>query len=84
MARSFSGSRVSLIQVVPNSGDPYRFELRPSIVREVARARLLFADGLGIEPFPAKLKPQLPLGARVVELAQGMPELLEAHAEEEG
>jgi zinc/manganese transport system substrate-binding protein/zinc transport system substrate-binding protein len=84
MVQNVGGSRVGLIQVVPNSGDPHSFELRPSTVREVARARLLFANGLGLEPFLGKLKAQLPQGAKVVELAQGMPDLLEAHAEEEG
>lgn len=85
MVQNVGGSRVRLTQVVPGASDPHSFEPRPSLIREVAGARVLFANGLGLEPFLEKLRAQLPEGARVVELAEGMPGLIKAeeHAGEE-
>ncbi|MER3442998.1 MAG: zinc ABC transporter substrate-binding protein [Meiothermus sp.] len=86
MVHNVGGQRVRVVQVVPNSADPHSFEPKPSVIREVASAKLFFANGLGLEPFFEKLEAQLPKTARVVELAEGMPGLLEGeeHAGEEG
>jgi zinc transport system substrate-binding protein len=86
MVQNVGGSRVRLSQVVPGASDPHSFEPKPSVIREIAGARVLFANGLGLEPFLGKLEAQLPKTARVVELAEGMPGLLEGeeHAGEEG
>ncbi|GIW27655.1 MAG: ABC transporter substrate-binding protein [Meiothermus sp.] len=77
MVRNVGGSRVSVVQVVPDGSDPHSFEPRPSVVRAIAGSRVLFANGLSLEPFLEKLEAQLPAGARVVKLAEGMPNLIE-------
>ncbi|ADD28232.1 metal ABC transporter substrate-binding protein [Meiothermus ruber] len=77
MVRNVGGSRVSVVQVVPDGSDPHSFEPRPSVVRAIAGSRVLFANGLFLEPFLEKLEAQLPAGARVVKLAEGMPNLIE-------
>lgn len=87
MVRNVGGSRVSVVQVVPNGSDPHSFEPRPSVIQAVSRARVFFANGLGLEPFFEKLEAQLPRNARIVELADGMPNLIEsgkheAHSDE--
>ncbi len=88
MVRNVGGSRVSVVQVVPNGSDPHSFEPRPSVIQAVSRARVFFANGLGLEPFFEKLEAQLPRNARIVELADSMPNLIkaqkEAHADEHG
>lgn len=82
MVRNVGGSRVSVVQVVPDGSDPHSFEPRPSVVRAIAGSRVLFANGLSLEPFLEKLEAQLPAGARVVKLAEGMPNLIEVAANE--
>lgn len=86
MLSNVGGERVRVTAVVPLGADPHSFEPRPSTMRELSRARVLFANGLGLEPFLDKLKAQLPQGSRVVELAEGMPGLIEGdeHSGEEG
>ncbi|MEZ0321032.1 MAG: metal ABC transporter substrate-binding protein, partial [Thermus sp.] len=66
--------RVRVESVVPWGADPHAFDLRPSTALQLAHARLLFANGLGLEPYLPRLKVLLPPGARVVELAPGMPD----------
>lgn len=83
MVQNVGGSRVQLTQAVPGSSDPHSFEPKPSVIREIAGARVLFANGLGLEPFLGKLQAQLPQEARMVELAEGMPDLLEAEEDAE-
>lgn len=77
MVRNVGGSRVTVVQVVPGGSDPHSFEPRPSVVQAISRAQVFFANGLGLEPFFEKLEAQLPKSARVVELADGMPNLIE-------
>lgn len=89
MVRNVGGNRVSVVQVVPNGSDPHSFEPRPSVVQAISRARVFFANGLSLEPFFEKLEAQLPQNARIVELADGMPDLIKAsekevHADEHG
>ncbi|AWR86741.1 metal ABC transporter substrate-binding protein [Meiothermus taiwanensis] len=76
MVRNVGGSRVSVVQVVPDGSDPHSFEPRPSVVRAIAGSKVLFANGLFLEPFLEKLEAQLPTGARVIKLAEGMPNLI--------
>ncbi|MFN3392391.1 MAG: metal ABC transporter substrate-binding protein [Meiothermus ruber] len=82
MIRNVGGSRVAVVQVVPDGSDPHSFEPRPSLIRSIGQSRVLFANGLGLEPFLEKLEAQLPPKARVVELAQGMPNLIEVAEDE--
>ncbi|MCS7068969.1 MAG: metal ABC transporter substrate-binding protein [Meiothermus sp.] len=89
MVRNVGGSRVQVVQVVPSGSDPHSFEPRPSVIRAISRARVFFANGLSLEPFFEKLEAQLPPGARIVELADGMPNLIktgkkDAHGHEHG
>ncbi|MFN4071300.1 MAG: metal ABC transporter substrate-binding protein [Thermus caldifontis] len=74
LVRQIGGGRVRVESVVPLGADPHAFDLRPSTALQVSRARLLFANGLGLEAFLPRLLPLLPPGARVVELAPRMPE----------
>ncbi len=84
MVRNVGGSRVTVVQVVPNGSDPHSFEPRPSVIQAISRARVFFANGLLLEPFFEKLEAQLARNARIVELADGMPNLIKGkeHAEE--
>lgn len=83
LVKNVGGSRVRVIQVIPNGTDPHSFEPRPSVVRSIAASRLFFANGLMLEPFLPKLEAQLPGSARVVELAEGMPDLIKGEEAQE-
>lgn len=83
MVRNVGGGRVAVVQVVPDGSDPHSFEPRPSVIQAIAKSRVVFASGLALEPFLHKLEAQLPPKARVVELAHGMPDLIEV-AEKQG
>ncbi|GLV47115.1 ABC transporter substrate-binding protein [Thermus sp. LT1-2-5] len=88
LVRQVGGERVRVVAVVPPGADPHTFEPTPSLARTLAQSRLLFANGLGLEPFLPKLKNLLPKEARVVLLGEGQPDLIceepghEAHPEE--
>lgn len=74
LVRAVGGGRVRVESVVPLGADPHAFDLRPGNALQLSRARLLFANGLGLEPYLPRLRALLPPGARVVELAPRMPE----------
>jgi zinc transport system substrate-binding protein len=82
LVRQVGGSRVQVVAVVPPGADPHTFEPTPTLAKALSQTRLLFANGLGLEPFLPKLKTLLPKGARVVLLAEGRKGLIceeEAH-----
>lgn len=74
LVRQVGGGQVRVESVVPFGADPHAFDLRPSTAIQVSRARILFANGLGLEPYLTRLKALLPPGTKVVELAPRMPE----------
>lgn len=76
LVTNVGGNRVKVTQIVPGGADPHSFEPKPSVVRAISQAEVLFANGLNFEPFLPKLVAQLPQNARVVELADGMPNLI--------
>ncbi|SDE70369.1 zinc transport system substrate-binding protein [Thermus arciformis] len=76
LVRQVGGGRAEVVAVVPPGADPHTFEPTPSVAKALAQARLLFANGLGLEPFLPKLLPLLPKGARVVKLGEGQPDLI--------
>lgn len=82
MVRNVGGSRVTVLQVLPDGTDPHSFEPRPSMIRAIGQSRVLFANGLSLEPFLEKLEGELPPRARLVELALGMPNLIRVAKEE--
>jgi zinc transport system substrate-binding protein len=71
LVSAVGGDRVRVATVVPPGADPHTFEPTPALAKVLAQTRLLFANGLGLEPFLPKLKTLLPKGAQVVLLAEG-------------
>jgi zinc transport system substrate-binding protein len=69
--RAVGGDRVRVATVVPPGADPHTFEPTPALAKALSQTQLLFANGLGLEPFLPKMKTLLPKGARVVLLAEG-------------
>jgi zinc transport system substrate-binding protein len=74
LVREVGGSRVRVVTVVPMGADPHSFEPRPSTVQALSGSRLLFASGMNLEVFLERIAAQLPRGAQVVRLAEGLPD----------
>ncbi len=83
MVRQVGGHRVDVLTMVPPGASPHTYEPTPSQMRDLARARLLFLNGVGLEFWADKAveaadNPQL----QVVVLSQGMDILQHsAHAQ---
>ncbi len=54
-ARQVGGDHVSVVTLVPPGASPHTYELTPSQVEQVARARLLVLNGVGLEYWADKL-----------------------------
>jgi len=72
-ARQVGGDRVAVLVLVPPGASPHTYEPKPSQVRQVARARLLVLNGVGLEYWADKLvraaaSPHL----RVVDTSRGV------------
>ncbi|HZU06743.1 MAG TPA: metal ABC transporter substrate-binding protein [Chloroflexota bacterium] len=71
LVRNIAGSRIDLVQLIPDGVDSHTFEPRPSDVRFIAEADLFVLNGLGLEAsiqrlIAANAKP----GAQVLLLAE--------------
>ncbi len=49
LAQAVAGDRADVISLLPAGADPHTFEMEPSVIRQVAKARLILANGLGLE-----------------------------------
>jgi zinc transport system substrate-binding protein len=76
LVSAVGGDRVRVATVVPPGADPHTFEPTPALVKALSQTQLLFANGLGLEPFLPKIKTLLPKGAQVVLLAEGRKGLI--------
>jgi ABC-type Zn uptake system ZnuABC Zn-binding protein ZnuA len=71
LVRQVGGDSVSVLTLLPTAADPHTFEPRPSDVRRISQARLVIANGLGLEEAALKvIAPNLGRGARLIELAE--------------
>jgi zinc/manganese transport system substrate-binding protein len=67
VARQIGGSHVEVVSVVNNpEQDPHLFEASPSIVRQIADARIVILNGADYDPWMAKLLAAAPRPQRVV------------------
>jgi len=70
VARQLGGDRVSVTSIMNNPDqDPHLFEVSPAVVREVAAAQILVANGADYDPWMDKLIKVTPKPGRVVIVA---------------
>ena len=74
MARNVGGDRVDVTAVLPSGADPHTYELSPGRVADIARADLVFVNGLGLE---GNVRDAIDenAGGPVVELSEGLATL---------
>lgn len=76
MVQNVGGGRIRLAVIAPANTDPHSFEPKPSTLRAVGKTQVLFANGLGLEPFLNKVQAQAPKNAPVVLLGKNQPNLI--------
>ncbi len=79
VVRNVGGDRIALTTLLPTGADPHSFEPTPQDVATLNAARIIFANGAGLEAFLDRLLQNVDEDALVVSLSDGL-ELLEPSA----
>lgn len=72
MVRNVGGERVAVAALLPPGADPHTYELTPNRVADVARADVIFINGLALEKAIQDVIDANATGP-VIELAKGLP-----------
>ncbi len=70
--REVGGGRVDVLLMVPPGASPHTYEPTPSQMRQLAQARLLFINGVGLEFWAEKAADAAGPSLQVVVLSKGM------------
>lgn len=73
LAAQVGGPHVLVTSLVPKGGDVHTFDPRPSSLREVASARLIVRNGLGLDDWVADIVANTGTRAPVVAAAEDLP-----------
>lgn len=73
MVNQVGGNRVSIVQVGKPGMDVHQFQPKPSDVRSMVKARIIFASGKGLEPYLGDLKDSLQAHQIIVEVGRTVP-----------
>lgn len=72
VVQNVAGEAADVTVLLPPGADPHSFEPTPQEVAAVARADLVFANGLGLEIFLERLIQNAAEGARMVTVSEGI------------
>ena len=72
LVRQVGGSRVTVDSLVPKGGEVHTFDPRPSDVRRVTEAAVVFRNGLGLDDWLGSLVADAGTKAPVIELGEGL------------
>lgn len=73
LVRQVGGSDVTVLEIGKPGLDPHTFQPRASDIRAMARCRLIFASGKGLETYLGDLSDSLGSGQRIVEVGRTVP-----------
>jgi ABC-type Zn uptake system ZnuABC Zn-binding protein ZnuA len=73
LVRQVGGDRVRVESLVPKGGEVHTFDPKPSDIRRVTEARLVFRNGLGLDDWLDRLVEDAGTNAAVVPLAEDLP-----------
>lgn len=73
LVRQVGGPAVSVDSLVSKGGEVHTFDPTPADVQRVTRAKLIFANGLGLDDWLTALVADAGTGASVVRLAENLP-----------
>jgi manganese/iron transport system substrate-binding protein len=72
LVRQVGGNRVSVESLVPRGGEVHTFDPKPSDVRRISKANVVFLNGLGLDDWLANLVADAGTSAPVVKLGEGL------------
>lgn len=75
LIRNVGGERVTVLVLVPAGADPEDFDPTPPDVAALGRARVFFANGLGLEAYLQRVVAAAGNQLEVVTLSEGLPAL---------
>jgi len=80
--RQVGGERVRVFSIVPSGANPHTFEMTPDQLSHLAKARIMFINGIGLEYWADKVLDNfISRGLQVVDVSTGIPVLAdEDHA----
>lgn len=81
--KAVGGERVQVNVIVPVGTDTHTFQPGTGVIRDLARSRMLFANGAGLEPWLPKLRAAAPK-VPVTELTKGLKLHAAAEHDEHG
>ncbi len=85
IAEEVGGERVRVVTLLPAGSDPHHWEPAPRDLDLALEADVFIANGLGLEPFLARLSPELEKRqAHVIELGRLLPAVTYAREVREG
>lgn len=84
LVRQVGGARVDVVSLVPKGGEVHTFDPTPTDVKRVAGARLLFANGLGLDDWLMALAQDAGTDAAVVRLGEDLPGVTYLAGDEDG
>lgn len=84
MVRAVAGDAVTVISIVHIGGDPHVYEPLPSDARALARAHIVFRNGLGLERWLDKLIGAATAARPVVTVTRGLPALVQSTGDYRG
>jgi ABC-type Zn uptake system ZnuABC Zn-binding protein ZnuA len=73
MVRQIGGEHVSVLSLVPKGGEVHTFDPRPSEAWALSSARLVFANGLGLDDWLTQLAADVGTDGPVVHLGENLP-----------
>lgn len=71
--KQVGGDRVTVVEVVKPGMNVHKFQPKASDIRKMAKARLIFASGKGLEPYLKGLQDSLQPGQKIVEVGRTIP-----------
>lgn len=84
MVRAVAGDLVTVISIVHIGGDPHVYEPLPSDARALARAHIVFRNGLGLERWLDKLIGGATAARPVITVTRGLPALVQSTGDYRG
>lgn len=73
MVRQVGGEHVSVLSLVPKGGEVHTFDPRPSEAWALSSARLVFANGLGLDDWLTQLAADVGTDGPIVRLGENLP-----------
>jgi len=73
VVKQVGGKRVTVVEIVKPGANVHTFQPKPADIKKMAKSRLIFASGKGLEPYLNGLKDSLQAGQSIIEVGHTIP-----------